>query len=68
MKLIKYSSVGLKMLYAAILHYFVCFLITRVNISLFYREYLISALISFTLAYIMIYLIIWFYERKCIKN
>ncbi len=54
----------LKTLCISIVHYVLCLTITGINIYLFYQEYFAVVLISFTVIYIIIFIVMWLVDIR----
>lgn len=61
-----YDIKSINTLCATLLHYVICLAVTGVNIYLFYREFLGGVIISFTVIYLVIYLVMWQCDRRSI--
>ncbi len=56
------------LLASSAIHYVLCLIIAGVNIYLFYREYILTAFISFTITYLIIYIVMWQMQKNEVKH
>ncbi len=63
-----FENKKLKPIVISIISYLCCLSITGVMIAIFYREYLLAVLTSFTVLYVLIYIIMFFIEKNSIKK
>ncbi len=63
-----FENQKLSILFKCIIHYFIALSVTSVITLMFYKPYAISVAISFTIAYSVIFFIMWQVEKYNIKK
>ncbi len=63
-----FESQKLKLIQQASIHFTICLLVTITNGFIFYREYLVIVAITFTITYIIIFVISWLLDKQRLKS